>query len=253
MTMATVSKATVSKATVPKATVPKATARILVVEDDAAIRTGVVTCLELEGFAVATAVDAASGRRAALHGGHDLILLDLVLPGGDGLDILAELRRHQMRVPVIIMTARGAESDRVRGLRGGADDYVVKPFGTAELLARVDAVLRRSVAAHAPVPENVTVGGATFDLGRREVHLAGAGATLTLSEQEVAVLRILATHRTRAVTREELLAALAHGGGIDRSSRAVDMLMVRLRGKLGADGEAIISTVRGCGYQLGAS
>lgn len=228
-----------------------ATARILVVEDDAAIRAGVVTCLELEGFAVTTAVDAASGRRAALHGGHDLILLDLVLPGGDGLDILAELRRHQVSVPVIIMTARGAESDRVRGLRGGADDYVVKPFGTAELLARVDAVLRRSVAAHAPVPENFTVGGATFDLGRREAHFGGT--TITLSEQEVAVLRILATHRTRVVTREELLAALAHGGGIDRSSRAVDMLMVRLRGKLGADGEAIIRTVRGCGYQLGTS
>ena len=230
---------------------PMATARILVVEDDAAIRAGVVTCLELEGFAVATAVDAASGRRAALHGGHDLILLDLVLPGGDGLDILAELRRHQVSVPVIIMTARGAESDRVRGLRGGADDYVVKPFGTAELLARVDAVLRRSVAAHAPVPENFTVAGGTFDLGRREAHLAGT--TITLSEQEVAVLRILATHRTRAVTREELLAALANGGGIDRSSRAVDMLVVRLRGKLGADGEAIIRTVRGCGYQLGTS
>ena len=228
-----------------------ATARILVVEDDAAIRAGVVTCLELKGFSVTTAIDAASGRRGALHGEHDLILLDLVLPGGDGLDILAELRRHQVQVPVIIMTARGAESDRVRGLRGGADDYVVKPFGTAELLARVDAVLRRSVAAHAPVPENVTVGGATFDLGRREAHLGGT--TITLSEQEVAVLRILATHRTRAVTREELLAALAHGGGIDRSSRAVDMLMVRLRGKLGADGEAIICTVRGCGYQLGIS
>ena len=231
------------------ANVPKATARILVVEDDAAIRSGVVTCLELEGFAVATAVDAASGRRAALHGGHDLILLDLVLPGGDGLDILAELRRHQVSVPVIIMTARGAESDRVRGLRGGADDYVVKPFGTAELLARVDAVLRRSVAANAPVPEIFAVAGGTFDLGRREAYLAGT--TFTLSEQEVAVLRILATHRTRAVTREELLAALAHGGGIDRSSRAVDMLVVRLRGKLGADGEAIIRTVRGCGYQLG--
>jgi len=226
-----------------------ATAHILVVEDDAAIRAGVVTCLELEGFAVSTAVDASSGRRAALHGEYDMILLDLVLPGGDGLDILAELRRHQVLVPVIIMTARGAESDRVRGLRGGADDYVVKPFGTAELLARVEAVLRRSVSANAPLPETVTVVGGTFDLGRREAHVNGT--TFTLSEQEVAVLRILATHRTRAVAREELLAALAHGGGIDRSSRAVDMLIVRLRGKLGHHGDAIICTVRGCGYQLG--
>ena len=228
-----------------------ATARILVVEDDAAIRAGVVTCLELEGFAVAIASDAASGRRAALHGEHDLILLDLVLPGGDGLDILGELRRHQVFTPVIIMTARGAEADRVRGLRGGADDYVVKPFGTAELLARVAAVLRRSVAAKAPSPETVAFSGGHFDFGRREAHLNGT--TITLSEQEVVVLRLLATHQQRAVTREELLAALAHGGGIDRSSRAVDMLMVRLRGKLGADGERIIGTVRGCGYQLGRS
>ena len=228
-----------------------ATARILVVEDDAAIRAGVVTCLELKGFSVTTAIDAASGRRGALHGEHDLILLDLVLPGGDGLDILAELRRHQVLVPVIIMTARGAESDRVRGLRGGADDYVVKPFGTAELLARVEAVLRRSVAAGAPLPETVPIPGGSFDLGRREAHLAGT--IIPLSEQEVAVLRILAAHQDRAVTRDELLSALAHGGGIDRSSRAVDMLMVRLRGKLGADGEAIIRTVRGCGYQLGIS
>lgn len=228
-----------------------ATARILVVEDDAAIRAGVVTCLELEGFNVATAIDAASGRRAALHGEHDLILLDLVLPGGDGLDILAELRRHQVRVPVIIMTARGAEADRVRGLRGGADDYVVKPFGTAELLARVEAVLRRSVAANAPLPETITIPGGTCDFGRREACFAGI--IITLSEQEVAVLRILAAHRDRAVTRDELLSALAHGGGIDRSSRAVDMLIVRLRGKLGVHGDTVIRTVRGCGYQLGTT
>ena len=223
-------------------------ARILVVEDDAAIRSGVVACLELEGFTIATAIDAASGRRAALHGEHDLILLDLVLPGGDGLDLLAELRRQQVRTPVIIMTARGAEADRVRGLRGGADDYVVKPFGTAELLARVEAVLRRSVAANAPLPELILVPGGEFDLGRREARVHGA--VVALSEQEAAVLRVLAAHRDRAVAREELLAALAHGGGIDRSSRAVDMLIVRLRGKLGPDGESLIRTVRGCGYQL---
>ena len=226
-----------------------ATARILVVEDDAAIRSGVVACLELEGFAVSSAVDAASGRRAALHGDHDLILLDLVLPGGDGLDLLAELRRNRLAVPVIIMTARGAEADRVRGLRGGADDYVVKPFGTAELLARVEAVLRRSVAASAPLPEVIAVDGGEFDFGRREARIAG---TITaLSEQECAVLRVLLTHRDRAVAREELLAAVANGGGIDRSSRAVDMLIVRLRGKLGPTGETLIRTVRGCGYQWG--
>lgn len=226
-----------------------ATARILVVEDDPAIRAGVVACLELEGFAVATAADAPSGRRAALHGEHDLVLLDLVLPGGDGLDLLAEVRRHRASLPVIILTARGAEADRVRGLRGGADDYVVKPFGTAELLARVDAVLRRSAAAAAPAPLVVAVPGGELDLGRREARLDGRA--IALAEQEAELLRALAAHRDRAVAREELLTVLAHGGGIDRSSRAVDMLVARLRDKLGTRGPDIVRTVRGCGYQLG--
>jgi DNA-binding response OmpR family regulator len=223
--------------------------RILVIEDDPAIRQGVVTCLELEAYAVTTAIDASSGRRAALHGEHDLILLDLVLPGGDGLDLLAEIRRLGHTVPVIIMTARGAETDRVRGLRGGADDYVVKPFGTAELLARVAAVLRRSVAAAAPLPETIAVPGGVLDLGRREARLTGL--ITALSEQEAAVLHVLAQHRDRAVTREELLVVLAGGGGIDRNSRAADMLLARLRSKLGTHGDTVIRTVRGCGYQLG--
>lgn len=229
-----------------------AKAHVLVVEDDAAIRAAVATCLELEGYRVSEAADWAAGRRAALHMDADLLLLDLVLPGGDGLAILAEVRRHRAALPVLILTARGSEDDRVRGLRGGADDYVVKPFGTAELLARVEALLRRSGAKAAPVAEVVRVPGAAIDLGRRQVRRED-GASAELSGQEAELVRLLAERRERAVPREELMALLARGGGVDLSSRAVDMLVARLRDKLGDDAKAprAVLTVRGCGYRLG--
>jgi DNA-binding response OmpR family regulator len=229
-----------------------ARAHILVVEDDHAIRAGVVACLELEDFQVSQAVDCPSGRRAALGMDLDLVLLDLVMPGGDGFAILDELRRHRPALPVIILTARGAEAERVRGLRVGADDYVVKPFGAAELVARVEAVLRRAGAKAAPVAASLAIPGGTVDLGRRAVRLDdGRGAEL--SEQEAALLRLLAERRERAVPREELMALLAHGGGVDLSSRAIDMLVARLRDKLGDDARAprVVLTVRGCGYRLG--
>jgi len=117
--------------------------RILVVEDDPAIRRGVVHSLRFNGYAVVEAADEAAGRAAAAEA-FDLLLLDLNLPGGDGLEILKAVRERSASVPVIILTARGDEGDRVKGLKLGADDYVVKPFGALELLARIEAVLRRS-------------------------------------------------------------------------------------------------------------
>src|SRR6185436_15888779 len=118
--------------------------RILVVEDDRAIREGIVDALAFQGYAVVQAERGDVGIEKALHGGCDLVLLDLVLPGADGLTVLREVRRARPTLPVIILTARGDESERVRGLKDGADDYVVKPFSIRELLARVEAVLRRS-------------------------------------------------------------------------------------------------------------
>jgi DNA-binding response OmpR family regulator len=226
-------------------------AHILVIEDDRSIREGLVACLELADFTVSSAADFPSGRRAALGVDADLVLLDLVMPGGDGLDILAALRQARPAQPVIILTARGAEQDRVKGLKGGADDYVVKPFGVEELLARVEAVLRRAGVKAAPTGGSVAVPGATVDLARREVRREDGGRE-ELSEQEADLIRFLAERHDRAVPREELLTLLWRTAAPDLGSRAVDMLVARMRAKLGDSGKEprALVTVRGCGYRL---
>src|SRR5262245_13490765 len=144
-------------------------ARIVVVEDEPAIRRGVSDALRLSGYDVTEACDGAVGYREASSGGIDLVLLDIMLPKRDGLEVLSELRRTCPTRPVILLTARGSEDDRVRGLKMGADDYVVKPFSARELIARVEAILRRTLR---PVPEVclVAVGPGTIDLRRREVR-----------------------------------------------------------------------------------
>jgi len=224
-------------------------ARILVVEDDPAIRAGLVEVLELADYAVITAADVPAGKRLAVGADLDLVLLDLVLPGGgDGLDVLAALRRDRPERPVIILTARGAESDRVRGLTLGADDYMVKPFGAAELLARVQAVLRRAGAKAAPVAELLHLSGCTVDLGRLVATHAEGSATLTMQEAEA--LRLLAARRDRAVPRDELIALLWRTQAPDLGSRAIDMMVMRLRTKLGPQGAEMLVTVRGLGYRL---
>lgn len=223
-------------------------ADILLVEDDAAIRTGVSTCLELAGFAVHSAADFAGGKRLALGDAGDLLLLDLALPGGDGLAILAEVRRLRPARPVVILTARGAEADRVRGLRLGADDYVVKPFGVDELLARVEAVLRRAGPRAAPAGPRLRWAGGEIDLARRCLHTAAGESAL--SEAEADLLRFLAERAERAVPRDELTALVWRSAGPAPASRAIDMLVARLREKLGDS--AVIVTVRGCGYRLGS-
>src|SRR5438034_143230 len=143
--------------------------RIVVVEDEHAIRRGVADALRASGFDVAEAADGDRGLEEAGRAGVDLVLLDLLLPKRDGLNVLAELRKVRPTLPVIILTARGTEDDRVRGLKLGADDYVVKPFSARELLARVEAVLRRSPARPAPV-QGARLGRAVIDFARREVR-----------------------------------------------------------------------------------
>jgi DNA-binding response OmpR family regulator len=219
---------------------------VLVVEDDAAIRRGLVDALRYAGYGV---LDCDNGRDAvglALESAVDLVLLDVMLPKLDGFSVLAELRRSQPTLPVIMVTARGAEHDRVRGLGDGADDYVVKPFSATELLARVDAVLRRSPQRSADVTA-LKVGDCAIDLRRRQV--SGPDGCHSLTEREVAILRYLAANRDRAVDRRELL---QHVWGLNPrgiQTRTVDMHIARLRDKLpGADG--VIVTVRGKGYML---
>lgn len=222
--------------------------RILIVEDDAAIRRGVVDALEYSGYHMIEAADGTDGLDRALRAAYDLLLLDLMLPGMSGLDILKEVRAARSTVPVIILTARGDESDRVSGLQLGADDYVVKPFSVRELTARVEAVLRRSAERPLDVSEVIVPGG-TADLERREIR-HDCGDRSDLSEREVELLRYLAANSGRPISRDELLSRV---WGIDpdgTATRTVDMHIARLREKLRDDPAAprVVRTIRGKGY-----
>jgi DNA-binding response OmpR family regulator len=224
--------------------------RILVVEDDPAIRRGVADALRFAGFEVAEAASFRDGLEAAVRAPLDLLLLDRVLPGGDGLSILEQARAARPTLPVIVLTARGQEQDRVNGLRLGADDYVVKPFSVTELLARVDAVLRRSAERPADV-EEVPFEGGRADLRRCEVRFED-GARAELSEREVDLLRYLGRNAGRVVTRQELLERVWRLGSSGVRTRTIDMHVTRLREKLRdpPDAPRVIATVRGKGYML---
>lgn len=227
--------------------------RIVVVEDEPVIRDAIVDMLRITGHDVVQAADGVEGLGCATGQGVDLVLLDLMLPRKDGYEVLDELRTIRPSLPVIILTAKGSEEDIVRGLRQGADDYVVKPFGARELLARIDAVIRRSPARPAQV-EEVALGDCRVDFQRREL-LGPDGVRTTLTEAEAALLSFLVENPGRAVSREELLGRLWGIFGSRSSSRTVDMHVARLRAKLGDDGAKpkLILTVRGKGYMLGGS
>jgi len=227
---------------------------ILVIEDDSAIRRGVTDALSFSGYEVLWAADAASGLRKALEATYQLLLLDLVLPNGSGFDILEALRKQRPGQPVIVLSAKGEENDRVRGLRLGADDYVVKPFSVRELLARVEAVLRRAPEREA-VNGHWTFEGGIVEFGNRELR-RDDGSREELSEREVELLRYLASNSGRAVAREELLRHVWRLDPRNVETRTIDMHIANLRAKLGDNGAdpKILVTVRGKGYMLaGAS
>ncbi|MGL6073119.1 MAG: response regulator transcription factor [Fimbriiglobus sp.] len=227
--------------------------RIVVIEDEPAIRRGLVDALRLTGYDVAEAADGMLGLREAQAGGIDLVLLDLMLPKKDGLQVLADLRQSHPDRPVIILTARGSEDDRVRGLKMGADDYIVKPFSAKELIARVEAVLRRTTKKP-EVLNHVKIGRGEVDLSRREVRWSETERT-DLSETEAAILSFLLANRERAVSREELLGRVWGIGTAGLETRAVDMHIARLRSKLkdpdGSERPEAIVTVRAHGYMAG--
>src|SRR5919201_2951405 len=223
-------------------------ARILTIEDDAAIRRGIVDALTFVGYDVIQAADGTDGCAAAVSRAYDLLLLDMVLPGKSGLEILREVRNTRPTLPVIILSARGEERDRVTGLKIGADDYVVKPFSVDELLARVEAVLRRSPARPTDVNE-LPIAGGCIDFARCEVRFDD-GSREELSERERALLRYFACHAGRAISREELLANVWQIDARGVTTRTIDMHVARLREKLrdtNGDGRVLV-TVRGKGY-----
>jgi DNA-binding response OmpR family regulator len=224
--------------------------RILTIEDDAAIRRGIVDALSFAGYEVIQAADGNEGCRAAVSREYDLLLLDMVLPGKSGLEILREVRNARPTLPVIILSARGEERDRVTGLKMGADDYVVKPFSVDELLARVEAVLRRSPARPTDVSE-LAIPGGRVDFARCEVRFDD-GSREELSDRERELLRYFACHAGRAIAREELLANVWQIDARGVTTRTIDMHVARLREKLrDVDGEPrVLLTVRGKGYML---
>jgi len=224
---------------------------ILIVEDDPAIRQGMRDALRFSGFDTLEAEDGPTGLEIAVKAEYDLLLLDLVLPGKDGLEILQAVRAGRPTLPVIILTARGEESDRVQGLSLGADDYVVKPFSVKELLARIEAVLRRSPERPADL-QHVRFQGGVADIERHEVRF-DTGDNVPLTERELELLRYLAMHSGRAVSRDEILSRVwridSHGG---METRTIDMHIAGLRAKLRDDSSSphIILTVRGKGYMF---
>jgi DNA-binding response OmpR family regulator len=228
--------------------------RILVIEDDKAIRRGLVDALRFESFTVFEAGTAQLGTELSLSVDCHLVLLDLLLPGGDGLSILQKIRAARPTLPVLILTARGDEADRVKGLQLGADDYVVKPFSVKELMARIRAVLRRSPARPLDVNSiRFPAGALAADLSRRELKF-DAGDCHELSEKEVDLLRYLACNPNRAVSREELLAGVWQIDARAGETRTIDMHVARIREKMrdNAQNPRLLLTVRGKGYMLAA-
>ena len=225
-------------------------ARVLVVEDDSAIRRGVRDALEFAGYSVLEAGDGKEGFEVASSADVDMVLLDIYMPKRDGLSVLQELRRVRPGLPVIFLTAKGEAEDRVAGLRLGADDYIVKPFNAGELLARVEAVLRRS-AERPKQLKRLGLDGRSIDFERREVAF-GDGRRVVLAQREAELLEYLASNRGRAISRDELLQRV---WGVDPrgvQTRTVDMAIARLREQLGDDSArpTMIVTVRGKGYML---
>lgn len=226
---------------------------ILIVEDDPAILRGVSDALAFKGYAVLTAERGDQGLAAALSGSPDLVLLDVLMPEMDGFAVLHELRKSRPQLPVIMLTARGAEEDRVRGLNEGADDYVVKPFSATELLARVEAVLRRSAERPTDV-RLLRLDDRTVDFERLEIVLRD-GEKLRISELEANLIRYLAVNPGRPIERKEMLQHVWGGDTREMETRTVDMHIRRLREKLERDPNSPerIITIRNKGYMYAES
>jgi len=219
--------------------------RVLVVEDDASIRSVLVRGLTEEGFAVDQAADGEVGLAKALDPAYDLIILDLVLPKRDGLSLLRWLRSQEIATPVLILTARDAVPDRIRGLDVGADDYLIKPFAFEELLARIRALLRRSRRVFDPV---LRVGPLVLDRAARRV--AWNDANIELSNREFSILEYMMQHPGEVLSRTRIYEHVWNEQ-MEAMSNVIDVHVKQIRRKLARAGaETVIGTVRGAGYRL---
>lgn len=227
------------------------TQRILVVEDEPGIALGLEDDLKMEGYEVEVATDGATATRRAKEARFDLILLDIMLPRKDGFEVCRELRLAGLRVPVMMLTARTQESEKVMALEIGADDYVTKPFGTRELRARIKALLRRSAGDATPPMEPFCFGDIQLDFGRGELRKAGAPVELTATEFRL--LSALVRSAGRVLSRNQLLDA-AWGAGTFGSERIVDNHIANLRRKIEPEiaNPRYIRNIRGLGYRFDA-
>ncbi|MEM1117645.1 MAG: response regulator transcription factor [Bacteroidota bacterium] len=222
---------------------------ILIVEDERAMREGLRDNLEFEGYAVDEAPDGEAGLEKLLAGAYRLALLDVMMPKRSGFDVLREARKAGVRTPIIMLTAKGEEIDAVRGLEFGADDYVTKPFGLGELMARVKAVLRRTEAASTAPEGLIEVGRLRLDVSTYEATVDGEAVPMTHLEAEV--LRYFAAHPGAIVSRDELLAEV-WGYDAAPTTRTVDNFILKLRQKAEADPARPrhFLTVHGVGYKF---
>jgi two-component system response regulator RegX3 len=223
-------------------------ARIVLVDDDANLRHTLGYALRQEGFEVLVAEDGERGLEAFRQSRPDLVLLDVMLPKLDGFEVCRRIRRES-DVPILMLTARDTELDKVVGLELGADDYLAKPFSTRELVARVRALLRRTRPSSAPLGERLESGGLLLDAGRHRVALAGQ--EIALKPKEFELLAFFMAHPGQVFGREQLLASV-WGYDFAGDSRTVDTHVKTLREKLGDDAERPqwIDTVRGVGYRF---
>ena len=225
-------------------------ARILVVEDETAIRTGLIDLLVFHGFDVDAAEEGNAGLQKALSGKYDLILLDIMLPGIDGYDICNRIRERDKEQAIIMLTAKSDDEDIIRGLQLGADDYVAKPFSVSQLVLRIQAVLRRSrigiQQAHTLVVGDTEIDTQTLTAERE-------GKVCTFTRREMDVLQYLAEHKDRSVSREELLAKIwGYAKDLEIETRTVDIHIAKLRRKIEPQPATprYLVTVRMAGYRL---
>jgi DNA-binding response OmpR family regulator len=227
------------------------TIRILVAEDETNLREGLVDTLESEGYRVSAVGDGAAALQAYAAGGIDLVLLDIMMPEKSGYDVCREIRRHDTRVPIIMLTAKGEEIDKVLGLELGADDYVTKPFGLHELRARIAAVLRRcspEPVIVAELPDTINFGAAEID--RKSYQGRLSSRVFSLTARELKLIDIFRRHPGEVLSRNELL-NLVWGIDYHGTTRTLDQHIAQLRKKIEADAASpeVILTVHGVGYR----